>query len=173
MVHNALFSPLHLGSQIIPGLGRQQPFLRETEFLYPIPEKGHPLLGLPHDGRAWTIERGLVKGFIDALFECDGRIFLCDWKGDSLPSWEPSQVDQHCKKNYDVQARLYTLAVLRLANLRDRQSYEEKFGGVLYCFLRGLRPDSPDAGIMFRRPEWETVLAWQNEMLSSEFWGIS
>jgi exodeoxyribonuclease V beta subunit len=173
MVHAALFSSLRLGSQLIDGLGRQRPFLRETEFLYPIPEKGHPLLGGTHDARPWSIERGLVKGFIDALFEHEGRIFLCDWKGDSLPSWAQERLDLHCQKNYDVQARLYTLAVLRLAGVRDRAAYEDRFGGVLYCFLRGLRADAPDTGIVFRRPEWDTVLAWQNEMLSGEFWGLS
>jgi exodeoxyribonuclease V beta subunit len=173
MVHTALFSPLRLGSQVIPGLGRQRPFLRETEFLYPIPEKTHPLLGIAPDDRPWSIERGLVKGFIDALFQHEGRIFLCDWKGDWLPCWDQEPLDLHCQRNYDVQARLYTLAVLRLAGVNDRAAYDERFGGVLYCFLRGLRSDAPDAGMMFRRPEWDTVLAWQSEMLSGEFWGLS
>ncbi len=173
MVHAALFAPLRLGSLVIPGLGRQRPFLRETEFLYPIPEKSHPLLGLAQDHRPWTIERGLIKGFIDAVFEHEGRVYLCDWKGDWLPSWAPSHLDLHCRNNYDVQARLYTLALLRMANVRNRTTFDQRFGGVLYCFLRGLRADAPDAGIMFRRPEWETVLAWQDEMLGGEFWGLS
>lgn len=173
MVHAALFSPLRLGSRVIPGLGRQRPFLRETEFLYPIPEKSHPLLGLAPDHRPWTIERGLIKGFIDAIFEHEGRVYLCDWKGDWLPSWAPSHLDLHCRHNYDVQARLYTLAILRMTDVRNRTTFDQRFGGVLYCFLRGLRVDAPDAGIMFRRPEWETILAWQDEMLGGEFWGLS
>ena len=45
-------------------------------------------------------------------------------------------------------------------------------GGVLYCFLRGMRPGDNEAGTYFRRPEWPTVLDWQTEMLGTKFWGL-
>ena len=177
LVHTALFTPLRLGDCLVPGLGLAQPSLRETEFLYPIPESQHPLLGraglAQEDNRSWSIERGLVKGFIDYLFEHEGRIYLCDWKGDWLPSWDADCVRAHCENNYAIQAQLYTLAVLRLAGLDDRAAFERRFGGVLYCFLRGMRPDDEEAGSYFRRPDWQTVLAWQTEMLSAEFWGLA
>jgi len=176
LVHTALSTPLRLGDSLISGLGLAQPSLREVEFLYPIPERHHPLLAghefAQAEDRAWSIERGLVKGFIDYLFEHEGRIYLCDWKGDWLPSWDADRVRTHCEDNYDIQARLYTLAVLRLAGLHDRDSFERRFGGVLYCFLRGMRPGDEQAGIAFHRPDWQTVLNWQTEMLGSEFWGI-
>jgi exodeoxyribonuclease V beta subunit len=176
LVHTALFTPLRLGDCLVPGLGLARPSLRETEFLYPIPELNHPLLagrGLAQrGGRTWSIERGLVKGFIDYLFEHEGRIYLCDWKGDWLPAWDGDCVRMHCENNYEIQARLYTLAVLRLAGLNDCDSFERRFGGVLYCFLRGMRPGEEQAGIYFRRPDWQTVLDWQAEMLGSQFWGL-
>jgi exodeoxyribonuclease V beta subunit len=114
----------------------------------------------------------LVKGFIDYLFEHEGRIYLCDWKGDWLPSWDADRVHGHCESNYAIQARLYTLAVLRLTGLNDCDSFERRFGGVLYCFLRGMRPDDEQAGTYFRRPDWQTVLNWQADMLGSAFWGM-
>jgi exodeoxyribonuclease V beta subunit len=176
LVHTALFTPLRIGDCVVPGLGLQRPSLREVEFLYPIPEQSHPLLGQAglamEDGAGWSIGRGLVKGFIDYLFEREGRIYLCDWKGDWLPAWDADRVRTHCENNYQIQARLYTLAVLRLAGLNDRAAFERRFGGVLYCFLRGMRPGDEQAGIYFRRPDWETVLDWQAEMLGSEFWGL-
>jgi exodeoxyribonuclease V beta subunit len=193
-VHTALFTPLRLGDCLVPALGLARPSLREVEFLYPIPEENHPLLsraarcppaaenaegrGEETEGRGaangdiWSIERGLVKGFIDYLFEHEGRIYLCDWKGDWLPSWDGDCVRAHCENNYEIQARLYNLAVLRLAGLSDCDSFECRFGGVLYCFLRGMRPGDEQAGIYFRRPDWQTVLDWQAEMLGNEFWGM-
>jgi len=78
----------------------------------------------------------------------------------------------HCENNYEIQARLYTLAVLRLAGMSDRAAFEKRFGGVLYCFLRGMRPGDELAGVYFRRPDWQDVLNWQAEMLGSEFWGL-
>jgi len=175
LVHTALFTPLRLGDCRVPGLARAQPSLRETEFLYPIPEPHHPLLGQTghEDGHTWSIERGLVKGFIDYLFEHEGRVYLCDWKGDWLPSWDSDRLRVHCENNYETQARLYTLAVLRLAGLHDRAAFEHRFGGVLYCFLRGMRSGDEQAGTYFRRPDWRTVLDWQAEMLGGEFWGLT
>ena len=114
-----------------------------------------------------------MKGFIDYLFEHQGRIYLCDWKGDWLPSWDKERLAVHCGNNYEVQARLYTLAALRLAGLQDQSTYQRRFGGVLYCFLRGMRPDDPEAGIYFRRPDWRTLLDWQAEMLDDSFWGLA
>jgi exodeoxyribonuclease V beta subunit len=196
MVHTALVTPLRLGDCLVPGVGLARRSLRETEFLYPIPERHHPLLGLAAtatclpagenaegkgedterncgvNGRAWSVERGLVKGFIDYLFEYQDRIYLCDWKGDWLPSWESDRLRAHCENNYEIQARLYALAVLRLAGLNDRAAFERRFGGVLYCFLRGMRPGDNEAGTYFRRPEWPTVLDWQTEMLGTKFWGL-
>ena len=175
MVHRALFSPVRLGTRLVPGLGRQKPVLRETEFLYPIPEKSHPLLGQDvfREGRTWSIERGLCKGFIDFIFEHEGLVYLCDWKGDWLPSWEKPHLDLHFQNNYEVQARLYTMAILRLIGVNSRTAYEDRFGGVLYSFLRGLRSGDPEAGVVFLRPEWDMVLSWQEEMLTNAFWGLS
>jgi exodeoxyribonuclease V beta subunit len=176
LVHTALSTPLRLGDCLVPALGQARPSLREIEFLYPIPEEHHQLLGQTglarEDGHAWSIERGLVKGFIDYLFEHEDRIYLCDWKGDWLPSWDSDRLRAHCENNYAIQARLYTLAVLRLAGLSNRAAFERRFGGVLYCFLRGMRPGDTEAGVYFRRPDWQTVLNWQAEMLGSEFWGL-
>jgi exodeoxyribonuclease V beta subunit len=192
LVHTTLATPLRLGDCLVPSLGQARPSLRETEFLYPIPERHHPLLPRtahcrpaaentegrgenaerPANDEAWSVDRGLVKGFIDYLFEHEGRIYLCDWKGDWLPSWDSDQLRVHCENNYEIQARLYTLAVLRLAGLDDRAAFERRFGGVLYCFLRGMRIGDTNAGVYFRRPDWHTVLTWQTEMLGAEFWGL-
>jgi exodeoxyribonuclease V beta subunit len=178
LVHTALTAPVRLGPLILPGLGGAARPTREMEFLFPIPDRAHPLLGAEErgaragdDSPSWRIERGVVKGFIDYLFEHQGLVYLCDWKGDWLPDWAAARLTAHCEQNYTVQAQLYTLATLRLLGIRDAGGYEGRFGGVLYGFLRGMSPDDPDAGIYFRRPPFTEVMSWERAMLGPGYWG--
>lgn len=176
LVHAALTAPVRLGDRMIEGLATATQAVRELEFLYPIPERGHRLLRAgpdPGEARGWRIERGVVKGFVDLLFAHEGRAYVCDWKGDWLPSWEAGVVAAHARRNYATQARLYTLAALRLLGIDSAAAHAARFGGVLYCFLRGLRPGDPAAGIHFHRPSWDEVLGWEREMLGDDFWGLS
>ena len=76
-----------------------------------------------------------------------------------------------CQRNYAIQARLYTLATLRLLQVGGAADYQRRFGGVLYCFLRGMSATDPGAGVYFHRPTWDEVLAWQDAMLGHGFWG--
>jgi exodeoxyribonuclease V beta subunit len=151
----------------MPGLCTASRAVREMEFLYPIPEIAHA------EGNGWRIERGVVKGFVDLLFEHDGRAYVCDWKGDWLPSWDAAALAAHSVRNYEIQARLYTVAALRLLGIADEATHAQRFGGVLYGFLRGLRTDDPAAGVHFRRPTWADVQGWQREMLGGGFWGLA
>jgi exodeoxyribonuclease V beta subunit len=163
---------VRLGATIIDGLASAALTAREMEFLYPIPERGQPLLGEAALEERWRIERGVVKGFIDLLFAHQDRAYVCDWKGDWLPAWEPALVAAHAERNYGTQARLYTLATLRLLGIDSEEAHQRRFGGVLYCFLRGMRPDDPSAGVYFHRPSWDEVLGWQREMLGDAFWRL-
>jgi exodeoxyribonuclease V beta subunit len=126
--------------------------------------------------RSWKVERGMVKGFVDLLFEHDGRVFVCDWKSDGLARFDAGTLARHCGENYDVQARIYTIATLRLCGITTADAYARRFGGVLFSFLRGLR-DQPDgsesSGIHFFKPTWKDVLAWETDMLGQQFWGIA
>jgi exodeoxyribonuclease V beta subunit len=173
LIHGALTRPLQLGDTSL-SLAAADRVLREMEFLYPIPERDHPLLGqtADADGRVFAVQRGMVKGFIDLLFEHQGRTYVCDWKGDWLPSWNPDAVAVHCERNYGIQAQLYTLAAVRWLGVTGPEEYQARLGGVVYCFLRGLE-DSPGSGVYFRRPSWDEVLAWQTEMLDAGFWRLS
>jgi exodeoxyribonuclease V beta subunit len=181
LVHTALSVPVRLGEVTVPSLGGAGHPTREMEFLYPIPARHHPALDPSHrdrdgnrdsEGPAWRIERGVVKGFIDYLFEHDGRVYVCDWKSDTLPSWTPAEVAAHCTRDYAVQAEVYTLAAVRLLGLDDATAFDARFGGVLYCFLRGMRADDAGAGIYFRRPVWDEIQGWQRAMLEPRYWGM-
>lgn len=176
LVYGAYATPVRLGHALIARLASVKRAQREMEFLFPMPERAHPLLSRSTKGNdpvPWRVERGVVKGFVDLIFEHEGKVFVCDWKSDRLPSWDPETVARHCAQNYDIQARIYTTAVLRLCGITTRDNCERRFGGVLFLFLRGRRPNDDSAGIYFRKPGWDEILSWESDMLGQDFWGMA
>jgi len=136
----------------------------EMEFLYPIPELTHPRIdqAIPDavDRKPFAVGRGLVRGFVDLVFEKDGRTYFLDWKSDTLPRWDDATMDRHVQANYGIQLELYALGIVRTLGIRSRVDYDARFGGVAYVFLRGTGGDGA-SGIWFRRPAWDDVVGWE------------
>jgi exodeoxyribonuclease V beta subunit len=150
LAHAALTAPLPVVGGALAGLPFAAKTAREMEFLFPFPaEAGGP-------------ERGYVKGFVDVIFEHEGRSYFGDWKTDRLPAWDAATVAAHVEANYALQEQLYALALVRMLGITDAAAYEARFGGTLYVFVRGIRR-SPDA-IRSRRPRFEELLRWQHDL---------
>jgi exodeoxyribonuclease V beta subunit len=178
LVYAALTAPVLLAAPpatgpIIAGLATAADRAREMEFLYPLPEPGHPPLdGAPAPGgndagelKPVQVERGFVQGFVDYLFVHEGRAYLADWKSDLLADYAWDELEAHVGLSYARQEQLYSLALCRLLGVRGAADYEARFGGVLYCFLRGMaRPPAGSAGVWFRRPPWRQIVAWDQEL---------
>ncbi len=104
--------------------------------------------------------QGMLKGFIDLVFEWQGRWYLLDYKsnhlGMSLADYSrPALERAMAEHRYDLQYQLYSLALHRLLTLRlPGYDFEQHFGGVFYLFLRGM----PQGGIFHTRPSRELVL---------------
>lgn len=107
--------------------------------------------------------KGMLKGFIDLIFEYQGRYYILDYKSNHLGSQpedytvealEAAMLDHR----YDLQYQLYTLALHRLLQIRlPAYDYELHFGGVFYLFLRGMKADSAGSGVFHCRPAVELV----------------
>jgi len=102
--------------------------------------------------RAETIG-GFLTGFVDMVFEIDGRWYLVDWKSNHLGNRAGDYGDDElwsamCDHDYILQYHLYVLALHRhlRARLRD-YDYDRDFGGVFYVFLRGLTEAGADAAV--------------------------
>jgi exodeoxyribonuclease V beta subunit len=158
----AVTTPLVAGSERIGPLVSVPVLLRETAFHFPIPESSHPPLSSVLGIDRFEIERGLLKGFIDVLFEHAGKTYLLDWKSDWLPSYTPEALKDHVQQRYSLQLRIYSLALLRMLGAGDEASFEKGFGGFLFAFPRAMDPASEDgAGLVFSRPSWPEIEAWE------------
>ncbi len=163
-VFNTLTAPIAIGSGRMIGPLSACRSQREMEFVYPIPESGHPMLANPHDG-AWTVRHGYLKGFVDFVLEHQGLVYFADWKSDLLPSYDSRTIKEHVKRNYELQAQIYSVGVIRLLHVTSEAEYERRFGGLLYIFLRGMRPDAGGDGVYFHRPRWAEICRYEAELM--------
>ncbi len=103
--------------------------------------------------------KGMLRGFIDMVFEFDGMFYIIDWKSNFLgPSIE--DYNQVALRNtmeqefYFLQYHLYTVAINSFLSFRNKgYTYDKHFGGVFYMFLRGIDVQKgQEYGIFFDRP---------------------
>ncbi|MFC1843739.1 exodeoxyribonuclease V subunit beta [Thermodesulfobacteriota bacterium] len=142
-----------------------------------------PRLEQQMDRLNFSPARGFMKGFIDLVFEFQGKFFLADWKSNYLGSHIRDYHHDRLLEAiyggfYFLQYHLYSLALhLYLKNRLPEYSYETHFGGVFYVFLRGVRENlGPDYGIFFDRPDptmmeslTETLVAGKSPQSPKEF----
>ncbi|SFR62032.1 DNA helicase/exodeoxyribonuclease V, beta subunit [Marinobacter daqiaonensis] len=99
---------------------------------------------------------GMVKGFIDLVFEHEGRYYVLDYKSNALGEDDSAYTRQAMgeailEKRYDLQYVLYLLALHRLLKARlPDYDYDTHIGGAIYLFLRGV--EAPSAGAFADRP---------------------
>lgn len=107
------------------------------------------------------ILNGMLKGFVDLVFEHRGRYFTLDYKSNWLGfrpvDYAPDTLRRRVlESRYELQYVLYTLALHRLLRARlPGYDYDRHVGGTLTWFLRGL--DAPARGLHFERPPRELI----------------
>jgi exodeoxyribonuclease V beta subunit len=165
MAYHALKLAVPLGNRTsIPALCLCQNHQREMEFLFPYPEQGHPSLSEAAPAEL-VIERGFIKGYVDLVVEHDGLVYFADWKSDVLDSYQPDALRVHVQSHYALQAKLYALALVKALDVRSHDSYEARFGGLVYIFLRGQKgAGSGQPPVYFDRPSWSDILAYEREV---------
>nr|WP_297459023.1 UvrD-helicase domain-containing protein [uncultured Halomonas sp.] len=109
------------------------------------------------------ILNGMLKGFIDLVFEYQGRYYVADWKSNHLGPDDTAYSDEAMRqavfgKRYDLQYSLYLLALHRLLKSRLADyDYDRHIGGSLTVFLRGTQAQS--RGVHAERPPCELIEA--------------
>ncbi|MBS1225984.1 MAG: exodeoxyribonuclease subunit beta, partial [Proteobacteria bacterium] len=178
-VERVLATPLD-GSGLMLATVAPERRLNELEFTYPVgslrPEalrrvlERHGYAVGPFRERIENLEfsplRGYMKGFMDLVFESDGRFYLVDyksnWLGPEPEAYRRERLDEAmARESYLLQYLIYTVALHRYLRLRvPDYDYERHFGGVFYLFLRGMDPAlGPACGVFHDRPAPALVAA--------------
>lgn len=148
--------------------------LTELEFCFPLGRLAsgplqslltrHSLLAQDEPNRfSFNPVTGMLKGYIDLVFEWQGRFFIVDWKsnwlGNSPLDYAQAALQAEMdRRNYFLQYLLYTVALDKYLRLRlPGYKYERDFGGVFYIFVRGIDPAQPGLGIWREKPRAELV----------------
>jgi len=144
MVARVLRQPLELdGSPLVLGRLASNRRRHEIEFFFPL---AAPLPdGLEVSGRDVKTEscgEMVLRGFIDLVFQHDGRFYIADWKSNRLADGygQEAMAREIEAAGYELQYRLYTIAALRWLKrlLGDGFDPGRHFGGALYIFIRGV-----------------------------------
>lgn len=97
------------------------------------------------DGWNRPIPKGYFKGFLDLVFRKDGYYYVVDWKSNRLNGRASDFTAdgvraEMAKEGYFFQYLLYSVALHRFLKetMGTGYSWDRNFGGVHYCFLRGI-----------------------------------
>lgn len=180
----------------VPIMGKEVPFslsslpfserLHEVEFYMPVAWMSAQRLGeiirsyggetIPDrfaeriEGLGFTPHKGMLRGFIDMVFQYNGRYYLVDWKSNFLGDTE----NYRREKLYDVMERefyilqylIYTVALHGFLGMRiENYHYRDHFGGIFYLFLRGIDAErGPEYGVFFDQPRFDLIHDLSNSM---------
>ncbi len=167
-LNQVVTTPIGTAAIILANLTRQQR-LDELEFYFPVAnlsvrslqQKILPLLvtGSP---LARVIKRlsfysltGFMKGFIDLVFEYQGKYYVVDYKsnhlGDTDKAYQAESLNEAMvAHDYPLQYLIYSVALHRYLKLRlTDYAPEQHLGGVYYLFIRGMHPEWGQAGVFY------------------------
>ncbi|API87202.1 UvrD-helicase domain-containing protein [Francisella uliginis] len=88
---------------------------------------------------------GMLHGFIDLIFEYDGKFYVADYKsnylGDKLEDYNQQAMQEKNQSSfYDLQYLIYSVALNKyLKQNIPNYNFEKHFGGVYYFYLRGMK----------------------------------
>ena len=183
MVQNIIHTPLIPGSDDLKlsTISSEQRF-SEMEFYFKLekttPQKFSAVLEDNFQGLELNTIKGFMKGFIDLVFEKDGKYYIVDWKSNHLGNSQQAYIFPfsslkaakaansthailNCMKehHYILQYYIYCAAVhLYLSQRMQNYDYDRHFGGVFYIFTRGVHQDHDESAGIFRdRPEKKLI----------------
>jgi exodeoxyribonuclease V beta subunit len=110
----------------------------------------------PRPALQTNVLNGMLKGFMDLVFEHEGRYYVADyksnWLGPDAAAYTPEAMRAEIlHARYELQYVLYLFALHRLLKARlPDYDYDRHVGGAVYLFLRGI--EAPSRGLHAERP---------------------
>ncbi len=156
-----LATPLNDNGSLSLGALPMSSTLREAEFYFPVDNlkvaQLNRLLAIHRKALSSLCEPepvaevgrreldGMMHGFIDLIFEAEGRFYVADykstWLGYTYNDYQPGTLCQNNQHHlYDLQYLIYALALHRYLQ-QSLTDYDpgRHFGGVYYLYLRGMK----------------------------------
>lgn len=105
--------------------------------------------------------QGMLKGFIDLIFEHNGQYFILDYKSNHLGENADDYSDENMQQvmashHYHLQYLLYSVALHRLLKQRlPNYDINTHLGGIYYVFLRGMPSEK---GIFYKKITTDIIL---------------
>jgi exodeoxyribonuclease V beta subunit len=182
MLHDVMSTPLPIGGTLatIPRARR----LSELGFTFPAHGQDASRLREAVVAAGYSMPRlapgrlhGYLNGYVDLVFEHGDRYYVLDWKSNHLGTAAADYAGAPIartmgERGYHLQQLIYAVALDRYLRRRiARYRHTTHFGGVLYLFVRGVRPDwcvgGAQTGVYFDCPSAAT-LASVAEALGAE-----
>jgi exodeoxyribonuclease V beta subunit len=107
--------------------------------------------------------RGFVNGFIDLVFEADGRFYIIDWKsndlGGSFSDYDLSgMANSMYESHYYLQAAIYLFALHKYMEKRlPDYDFTKHIGGVFYIYVRGVSDGFTESGVYPLNPDLKII----------------
>lgn len=135
--------------------------VKEAELIF---DSNHEIKELP---------KGFLKGFIDLVFEFEGKFYVLDYKTNTRVgegAYSPKELTKAMVElDFDVQGHLYSLALHQFFSVyMSEYDYDQHFGGYVYVFVRGLDPENPKNGVYYHRPDIRVISSLLDELLPQE-----
>lgn len=115
------------------------------------------------DALSGLTEQGTMKGFVDLVFEWQGRFYIIDYKSNLLGQSSNFYAAAFLRKAmvssaYPLQYLIYTVALHRYLQTRlPNYDYDQHMGGSYYLFLRGMRPEEVGSGVFYDLPDRDLI----------------
>ncbi|WP_241968008.1 exodeoxyribonuclease V subunit beta [Pseudidiomarina marina] len=166
-----LAKPMHFNGTEMR-LADLQKLKAEPEFWFPAPEldaqridalvREQVLRGYDRPKVLPMQLNGMLKGFIDLVFEHNGKYYVADYKSNYLGPNEMAYTadamrDKILSSRYDLQYVIYLVALHKLLGVRlgELYDYDQHVGGAVYLFLRGI--EAPSAGVFYDKPPRQLI----------------
>lgn len=110
--------------------------------------------------------QSFLRGYVDLVFEWEGRWYVADYKSNTLPRYDTVELTETVEReHYSLQALLYSAAIQRYLRLRvPGYDAQTSWGGAIFLFLRGMKgPTAPGEGVFvdcFSQDLLESLDAW-------------
>jgi exodeoxyribonuclease V beta subunit len=150
----------------------------EMEFMLPVGSINNTTISqwlTIHRGKPTSFTQdnlhGYLTGFIDLVFEDNGKYYVVDYKsnylGKNFSDYSDSDLKDAIEHHYyDLQYLLYSVALVKYLQINlDGFDYNNNFGGIAYLFTRGVNGEAGQ-GIYVNQPNQQLI-----EKMIGEFRG--